>query len=211
LLNKGYLNALLKFTEYLLKLSIMKKFFITGLAIIAFAIPTMAQVDHDYNPNDVVPLPGPKLNNDQVPSSVIKAASTDFDLKNPETWTKFPYALKEYGWVYDKAASDVKPDRYEVSMKASNGDDLYAVYSTEGVLVATREVNNNAPVPASVMESLRKSQYKDWKIVGNKEIIKYYHDKKSVEQHFRVTVEKDNVKRSISFNYQANADGTAVK
>jgi hypothetical protein len=189
----------------------MKKLLFTGVALLLFAVPIMAQVDHDYNPNDVVPKPGPNLSKEQVPASVVKAASTDFDLAKPDTWTKFPFALKEYGWVYDKAASDVKPDRYEVSMKATNGDDLYAVYSAEGVLIATREVNENAPVPASVLAELANSQYKDWKIVGNKEIIKYYHDKNSVEQHFRVTVEKGNVKRSISFNYQANGEGTAVK
>jgi hypothetical protein len=189
----------------------MKKLIFSCLVILVFALPTIAQVDHDYNPKDLVPVPGPNLSKDQVPASVIKAASIDFNLSKPETWTKFPYALKEYGWVYDKDAADVKPDRYEVSMKATNGDDLYAVYSSDGVLITTREVNNNAPVPASVLEALSKSQYKDWKIVGNKETIKYYHDKKNVEQHFRVTVEKDNVKRTVSFNYQANANGTSVK
>jgi hypothetical protein len=190
---------------------IMKKLIFSCLVVLLFVLPTIAQVDHDYNPNDVTPAPGPNLSKDQIPASVINAASTDFDLSKPSTWTKFPYALKEYGFVYDKAAADVKPDRYEVSMKATNGDDLYAVYSADGVLIATREVNKNAAVPASVIAELSKSQYKDWKIVGNKEIIRYYHDKKSVEQHFRVTVAKENVKRTISFNYQATEDGTAVK
>jgi hypothetical protein len=190
---------------------IMKKLMFSFLAILVFVLPGIAQVDHDYNPKDIVPVPGPNLSKDEVPASVIKAASTDFNLSKPETWTKFPYALKEYGWVYDKDASGVKPDRYEVTMKATNGDDLYAVYSSDGVLISTREVNNNAPVPPSVMEALAKSQYKDWKIVGNKETIRYYHDKRNVEQHFRLTVEKDNVKRSISFNYQANADEASQK
>jgi hypothetical protein len=190
---------------------IMKKLIFSSLVILVFALPTIAQVDHDYNPKDLVPTPGPNLSKDQIPASVLKAASIDFNLSKPETWTKFPYALKEYGWVYDKDAADVKPDRYEVSMKATNGDDLYAVYSSDGVLITTREVNNNAPVPASVIEALSKSQYKDWKIIGNKEIIRYYHDKKNVEQHFRVTVEKDNVKRTVSFNYQANANEKAEK
>ena len=58
--------------------------------------------------------------------------------------------------------------------------------------------------PAHVLAALAKSQYKDWAIVGNKEIIRFYHDRNnsSVEQHFRLTVQKDNVKRSISFNFQ---------
>jgi hypothetical protein len=60
------------------------------------------------------------------------------------------------------------------------------------------------PIPQSVKESLANSQYKDWTVVGNKEVIRYYHDNdiSSVEQHYRITVEKDKVKRSISFNYQ---------
>jgi hypothetical protein len=41
--------------------------------------------------------------------------------------------------------------------------------------------------------------------VGDKEIIRYYHDHdvKNVEQHFRLTVEKDGVKKSVSFNFQS--------
>ena len=173
----------------------------------AFSFYAIAQVDHDYNPNDVVPAEGSKLSVDQVPASIIKAMKTDFSLDDPITWTKFPYALKEYGFVYDKAAADVKPDRYEVRMKTSDGSDLYAVYSKEGTLIATREVFLNSTIPASVKEKLANSIYKDWAIVGTKEIIKYYYDKNSVDQHFRVTVQKENVKRTISFNYQATASG----
>lgn len=52
--------------------------------------------------------------------------------------------------------------------------------------------------------NFQKVSIKTGKIVGNKEIIRFYHDhdKSSVEQHFRITVEKDNVRRSISFNWQ---------
>ncbi len=180
----------------------MKKLFFTGFFLISFVFPILAQVDHDYNPNDVVPSTGQSLTTDQIPVAILNAAKKDFDISNPETWTKFPYALKEYGWVYDKGASSVKPDRYEVTMKTNNGDDLSAVYSKDGILIATREVNYNAPIPASVLESLSNSIYSDWKVIGGKETIRYYYDKNSVEQHFRVTVQKDNVTRSISFNYQ---------
>jgi hypothetical protein len=185
---------------------IMKKSFFTSIVFMGFMLPLLSQVDHDYNPNDKVPDNSVILNKDQIPSSVLKAFKTTFDLNNPASWTKFPYALKEYGWVYDKDAFDVKPDRYEVSLKTKEGNDFYAVYSAEGNLIATREVSVNAPVPTHVLESLSKSKYKDWKIVENKEVIRYYHDPKSVEQHFRLTVEKDSVRRSISFNYQETAN-----
>jgi hypothetical protein len=182
---------------------IMKKLVVTLLVIAAFSVPTLAQVDHDYNPNDVViPEKGFALNEKNIPESVLKAVKSEFNLNVPSTWTKFPYALREYGWVYDKGASDVKPDRYQVSMKSKEGLDLYAVYSAEGNLIATREESTNIVVPDHVMKALQNSKYKDWTVVGNKQIIKYFHDKNSVEQHIRLTVVKDNVVRTISFNYQ---------
>ncbi len=184
----------------------MKKSVYTVIILLALTINVIGQVDHDYNPNDVVPATGSTISPTQVPISVINAMKVDFKLDDPGTWTKFPYALKEYGWVYDKDASSVKPDRYEVTMKKADGTDLFAVYSKEGTLIATREIFVNRPLPESVKEKLANSIYKDWAVVGNKEIIKYYYDKNSVEQHYRITVTKDNVKRSISFNFQANAD-----
>lgn len=182
----------------------MKKFLFSVLALLGLIFPLMAQVDHDYNTNDREPLINSTITKDQVPAAILKAAQTKFDLNNSATWSKFPYALKEYGWVYDVGASNIKLDRYEVTIKNKEGNDLWAVYTAKGELVESREASVNVPVPANVMQELSKSQYKDWKIVGDKEIIRFYHDhnNSSVEQHFRLTVEKDNVKRSISFNYQ---------
>jgi hypothetical protein len=182
----------------------MKKFLFSVLALLGFIFPLMAQVDHDFNANDREPLINSTITKDQVPAAILKAAQTKFDLNNSATWSKFPYALKEYGWVYDVGASNIKLDRYEITMKNKDGNDLWAVYTAKGELTETREASVNVPVPANVMQELSKSQYKDWKIVGDKEIIRFYHDhnNSSVEQHFRLTVEKDNVRRSISFNFQ---------
>jgi hypothetical protein len=184
----------------------MKKLLVSVLALTGFLFPLLAQVDHDFNPNDLVPVVNATITKDQVPAAVLKAVNTQFDKSNPITWSKFPFALKEYGWVYDMGASDIKLNRYEVTMKTNQGNDLWAVYAANGDLIQTREMSVNVAIPASVMTALSKSQYKDWTIVGNKEIIKYYHDhdKSTVEQHFRLTVEKDKVKRSISFNDQAS-------
>jgi len=111
-----------------------------------------------------------------------------------------------HGWVYDIGSENLKLDRYEVTMKTANGSELWAVYSNKGDLIQSREVSSNIQIPKEVMDEFLKSEYKDWKIVGNKEVIKFYHDhdlnKNDVEQHFRITVQKDDVKRSISFNWQ---------
>jgi hypothetical protein len=184
----------------------MKKFFTTCLALLGFVLPSLAQVSHDFNPNDREPVISTTITKDQVPAAVLKAVNVQFSKDNPLTWSKFPYALKEYGWVYDVGAANLKLDRFQVTMKTSNGNELYAIYTPGGQLIETREMSTNVAIPPNVMAEFSKSQYKDWKIVGNKEIIRFYHDgnNSSVEQHFRITVEKDNVRRSISFNWQGS-------
>jgi hypothetical protein len=184
----------------------MKKLLFTCLTLTAFVFPSLAQVAHDWNDFDREPVVTAKITKDQVPVAVVNAVNTQFSKDNPLTWSKFPYALKEYGWVYDVGAGNMNLDRYEVTLKTNKGNDLWAVYTNKGELVESREMSTNVPIPASVMDAFQKSQYKDWKIVGNKEIIRFYHDhnNSSVEQHFRITVEKDGVKRSISFNWQGN-------
>jgi hypothetical protein len=184
----------------------MKRVLVSILALSGFLFPLLAQVDHDYNPNDRIPVVSATIKQDQVPVAVLNAFSTEFDKANPLTWSKFPYALKEYGWVYDVGASDIKLNRYEVTMKTKKGDDLWAAYTADGDLVETREIRQNVALSPTIREKLLNSQYKDWKIIGNTEIIKYYHDNdiSKVEQHVRITVEKNNVKRSISFNDQVS-------
>lgn len=184
----------------------MKKFFLTFLAVTGIIVPGRAQVSHDYNANDLEPKVTNTLTKDQIPALVRNAVALEFSKDNPVSWSKFPYALKEYGWVYDVDAQDLELDRFEVKMKTNKGNDLWAVYTAKGELIETREMSTNIPVPQDVMDKFLKSEYKDWKIVGNREIIRFYHDhelnKSHVEQHFRITVEKNNIKRSISFNWK---------
>jgi hypothetical protein len=184
----------------------MKKLLITCFTLAAFVIPSIAQVDHDFNVEDREPAVSNHISKDQVPAAVVKAVNVEFDKNNPQTWSKFPFALKEYGWVYDVASENLQLDRYEVTMKTPTGADLWAVYTNKGELVETREMSKNTVIPQAIMAEFNNSQYKDWTIVGNREIIRFYHDhvlnKSNVEQHFRITVEKDGVKRSISFNWQ---------
>lgn len=191
---------------YLFKIfeSVNMKKFLTILILVAFGLPLIAQdIDHDYNPNDRVPIVNATITKEQIPAAVLKAVNKQFDKNDPITWSRFPYALKEYGWVYDVGSANIPLNRYEVTMKTGAGNDFWAVYSANGELVETRELRKDAPISRYVQEELAKSKYKEWTILADKEIIKYYHDHdfSSVEQHFRLTVEKDNVKRSLSFNY----------
>lgn len=207
-INSLNLLVLLKLVILIKRLLIMKRLFFTCLALSAFVVPLLAQVDHDFNPNDREPLINETITKEQVPAAVLKAVNTQFDKNNPQTWSKFPFALKEYGWVYDVGAANLKLDHFQVTMRTQTGNEFDAIYTTSGDLVETRELSKDVAIPPDIMAKFQNCKYKDWKIVGNREIIRFYHDyndKKSVEQHFRITVEKDNVKRSISFNYQSSA------
>jgi len=179
----------------------MKKLFVSILAIGGFFLPVFSQVDHDFSESDKIPVESLVLKKDQIPSAIVKAVSTDFINGQPVTWGKFPYVLKDYGWIINPDANVTTPDQYEVLIKAKNGSDIYAVYKPDGTILESRSLYKNVPLPSTVKDRLAKSQYKDWGVVGDKEIIMYYNGKKDVREHFRLTVEKNNVKHAISFNY----------
>jgi hypothetical protein len=192
----------------ILRIQIVKEILFASFALIVFTLSSGAQISHDFNSSDVEPVITTTIAKDMVPPAIVQAVDRQFSENNPVSWSRFPYALKEYGWVYDIGADNIDLDRFEVAMKTDKGNDLWAVYTKEGELVETREVSSNIPIPASVMGKFLKSQYKNWQVVGNKEIIRFYHDhiinKSHVEQHFRITVEKNGVKRSISFNWEGD-------
>lgn len=180
----------------------MRKLLASLMGFSGFLFPLFAQVDHDYRDKDVVPVESLTLTKDQIPSAVIKAVDTDFTNETPLTWGRFPYALENYGWVVKQDAPYEKLDHYEIYIKSKDGGDIFAVYTPDGTILHSRSLYKDIALPVPVEEALAKSQYKDWKIVGDKEIIKYFKDKTNVEEHFRITVEKNNQKRSISFNYE---------
>jgi hypothetical protein len=183
----------------------MKKLIISLFVFTGFLFPLLAQVDHDQSVNDIIPVESLTLKKDQVPAAISKAVLSDFAKDEAFRWGKFPYVLEKYGWVVSKDAADQKPDRYEVNIKANDGSDIYAVYSPDGTILQSRTIRKNAFLPSAVSQALAKSQYKDWTVVGDKELIKYWNAKNDIEEHFRITVEKNNVKKSISFNYKEPA------
>jgi hypothetical protein len=183
----------------------MKKLIISLLALTGLLFPLLAQVDHDQTVNDQIPVETLTLKKDQVPAAISKAVLSDFATEEAFRWGKFPYVLEKYGWVVSKEAAGQNPDRYEVNIKAKDGSDIYAVYSPDGTIIQSRTIRKNAALPFTVTQALAKSQYKDWNVVGDKELIKYWNAKNDIEEHFRITVEKNNIKKTISFNYKEPA------
>lgn len=181
----------------------MKKIVITLFVTMGFVLPALAQEAGSFDPDGREPVVSAKISKDQVPAPVQKAVNTRFDKENPQTWSKFPYALKEYGWVYDVNSSSNELEGYTVKMKTTDGDDFQALYNADGRLIESKEMSVNVPVPHDILAELQNSSYKDWNIVGDKQVVKYYRDRNNsnVESHLRITVEKANVKKNISFNW----------
>jgi hypothetical protein len=180
----------------------MKKLIVSLLAFTGFLFPLLAQVDHDQNENEGIPVESLILKKDQIPAAIVKAVNSDFVNGEAFRWGKFPFVLEKYGWVIANGKADQKPDYYEVNIKSKDGSDIYAVYSPDGTIIQSRTIRKNVALPLSVTQALAKSQYKDWTVVGDKELIKYYNSMNNIEEHFRITVEKNNVKKTISFNYK---------
>lgn len=185
----------------------MKKLIISLITFTGLLFPLAAQVDHDQREGDEVPIETLTLKKEQVPDAIVQAVKEDFVTGQPFKWGKFPYVLEKYGWIVSQEAKQQKPDYYEVFIKASDGSDVYAIYKPDGTILQSKIVRTNAVLPSSVMKKFENSKYKGWNIVGDKELIKYYNAKNDVEEHYRITVEKGNVKKSISFNYKEPAAG----
>lgn len=179
----------------------MKKLIISLFAFTGFLFPLLAQVDHELTESEEVPVESLTLKKDQVPPAIVKAVTSDFQNGQAFMYGKFPYVLEKFAWVIDQDAKELKPDLFEAYIKTSDGSRIYAIYKPDGTIVQSRTIRVNAALPRDVGEALAKSQYKDWKVVGDKEFIKYFNSKNNIEEHVKVTVEKDNVKKNISFNF----------
>jgi hypothetical protein len=187
----------------------MKKL-ITFTVLAAFVLPSVAQVYQSYSEqSEQVPLATVKIAKNEFPQKVITAVNTRFDKNNPLTWSKFPYTLKEYGWLYEVGSSSGPLTGYEVTMKTNLGANYWALYNSEGNLLETREASKNIPVPKYVMEALAESSFKDWAVVGDREVTSFYPGDgiptSSAKQHFRLTVEKDGATKHLGFRYKTGS------
>jgi hypothetical protein len=185
----------------------MKKIIINSLFLAAFGISAQAQMQDFYvaNPEPVIISTMPV---EQLPVEVRKSVDLQFDRNNPLTWSKFPFAMAQYGWVYDLGIENTL-DHFTVEMKTDKETDLWAMYTKEGELIETREESKNVVLPAAIRNEIAKSEYSDWRITETKEIVRFSHnhnyDKSKVRQKFQVKVEKDGAEKSLTFNWSATA------
>lgn len=184
----------------------MKKIYFVLILLAAFSFPILAQPGEDALTSEAVPIVTAKIPVGGVSSAVTTAINNRFDKDNPLTWSKLPYKFKDFGWVYEVGNPEKKLTHYEVTMKTSDGF-LWGSYNADGELTKTREISENIAVPLYILNSIYTGPYKDWKIVGNKEVINFFQSKDHpyAEQNFKVNIEKDNVIKKLDFKYEANS------
>ena len=95
---------------------------------------------------------------------------------------------------------------YKVLITTTNGN-IEGTYNDAGKLVASYETYKNVAVPFYIIEEFLNTEYKDWKIVADKEVVKVYNDKMDntvLSQNFRLKVKKDNKVKRLTFDYDAS-------
>ncbi|GET24968.1 hypothetical protein [Prolixibacter sp. NT017] len=148
----------------------MKKLMLAGMIVLAFTLQAFAQQEMKVQ----VPMEKLVIDQSQVPQVVKTAVRKDVADGQPVQWHTFPYVFKKYGWnvINPKLVKkDKKPDQYEVYIKTNHGGRIDAVYGKDGNLVRMREVLKNIELPIKIDDAIAKSQYKDWNISKDKELI----------------------------------------
>jgi hypothetical protein len=170
----------------------MKKslFFITVL--FGFMFPILAQ-----DMAEEEPLESLTLKKGNIPEPVQKAAEQLFEGNTQVAWGAFPYELKDYGWSANKEYNE-PIDHYEIKFKGTDGSDIFAVFESTGELIKCKIINKNAPVPKPIYASLEKSEYKDWKIIGDVMLIKS--TQKKIQEHYALKLKKDKMQKTLYYN-----------
>ncbi len=179
---------------------VMKKLFFSLLTFAAIIFPLTGQVD-DPDQQESVPIESLILRQKQIPPAIINEIKSDFIFNKPIVGKILPTIQDNYSWAFTRDAKDKKPSFYEAYIRVRNGGNVYVKYNPDGTIIQSEVIRKNAALPYTVAEDLQKSQYKGWRVVGDKELIKYLSPGKNVEEHYRIFVEKNNVRRDITFSY----------
>jgi hypothetical protein len=169
----------------------MKKLQFLLLAFVVFSFPLLAQ-----ELTEEVPVETLILKKGNIPPEIIKAADKLFQGSTQIEWGVFPYELKDYGWIVNKEYNE-PINHYAIHMKGVNGSDIYAVFESTGELIRYRETKKDAPLPPPIMSYIQKSEYKDWKIVGDAMLVKS--NQKKIVEHYAVKLQKDKKIKTLYF------------
>lgn len=152
-----------------------------------------------------VPVGKLVLKSNQVPPALQSAFKKSFKNETPLEWYSFPYVLKKYGWAFKNyqgsSMESAQPVLYAVEMKTTEGSTIDAVYNENGKLLREKEVLKGVELPTPVIKALDNTEYKNYKIVGDKLKITNVNNNM---KYYSVAVEKNNKKHRLYFDQNGN-------
>jgi hypothetical protein len=168
----------------------MKRFSVAIFAFLAFFSSLAAQ----EAVSEVAPAEMAEIKKADVPVEVTNAVARDFKDYVPTKFSQFPYQFTKMGWFVNPDNKQ-KLDHYEVHLILKNGSYLDAVYSSNGDLIRYRQMIKNEALPENITKAIANSQYKDWTISGDHELIKG--NPREMTDHYIVKIRKGNVKKNL--------------
>jgi hypothetical protein len=172
----------------------MKRSFFLVMMILGLSYTMLAQSLKEEEPVESL-----SLRKGNIPPAVQKAADELFHGNTQIAWGSFPYELKDYGWSVNSDYDD-PIDHYEIQLKSKDGSDIFAVFESTGELIKCKIINKNAPMPSQIINSLAKSEFKDWKVVGD--VMQIKSTQKKVDEHYAVKIEKDKIRKTLYYSPQ---------
>jgi hypothetical protein len=146
-----------------------------------------------------------QLEKKNVPDIVTQNYYRDYPSATVESWYVYPEYTYMDGtdwYVYSPSLVGGAPEYYLVEFTTDKTPHK-VVYSKTGQRMSTyRGMSSNLPKP--VTDALKKSSYKSWKIVNEKEEIWRESDKKKV---YKIVVEKEKEKHALYYQ----EDGKLLK
>ena len=174
----------------------MKKLpFTLLLLVLAFSIATA------QDPIETESVTIQKVKRGEVPAVVLTAFEQDFPGGKAIEYSLMPLKTYKSQWVVTPAANNddfngMKPDYYDIYCKGSNFV-THAIYNANGKLLKFSEKVTDAALPTSITQSISAGAYKDWVIVGDKEIVNTASKK---PDYYRVKLEKGHHHKYLYFD-----------
>ena len=162
--------------------------------MLAGFFPLLAQ---DKDVEDVTPIEKAIVTKAEVPAAVTQAASTDFKDYLPIKFSTVGYKLKNYGWSPNTDVPE-QLDHYELHLVAKDGSYLDALYSPDGNLERYKKVIKNEALPRPILESIANSDYKNWTLAKDQEVITG--DPKEVKDHYVIRLKNGSKTKTLYFS-----------
>ena len=177
----------------------MKKSMMFGILILLAVFPDFLQAQEIQLPTVEI-----KVTQDKVPPTVKSAFLKDFgEGHKPIVWATTQTNFDTYGWEQTVNVRNQEIIYYALHTKTTVGSTLDVLYTPDGKLVRSREEIKKFEPPSTILASLEKSNYKDWKIAKDVHIVKVY-GAGSTKEHYDLKMEKGRQKKVVYFDKDGN-------